>query len=91
VKCRLITGKTHQIRSQLLHLGHPIIGDIKYCSDSSRKTTKDLSVKRQMLHCYRVTIPTDFDTITVTSSPAADMKKLLRKLGFRNYDNLQEL
>ena len=31
VKCNPITGRTHQIRVHLLKLGHPILGDYKYC------------------------------------------------------------
>ena len=30
VQVHLVTGKKHQIRAQLSHLGHPIVGDVKY-------------------------------------------------------------
>jgi len=92
VKCRLITGKTHQIRSQLAFLGHPIMGDVKYCSPSSKETTRKLNIRRQMLHCCNVTVPTDFDTIKVYSSPTEDMWKVIGKLGFEiNKEDLQEI
>jgi 23S rRNA pseudouridine1911/1915/1917 synthase len=46
VLCRLLTGRTHQIRVHLLHLGHPILGDSIY----SRRATAD----RLMLHAWRL-------------------------------------
>lgn len=39
------TGRTHQIRVHLSHIGHPILGDIKYGKQSEK-----LDVKRFMLH-----------------------------------------
>ncbi|MBE6037785.1 MAG: RluA family pseudouridine synthase [Anaerofustis stercorihominis] len=92
LKCRLITGKTHQLRAQLEHIGHPIIGDIKYANTASKTKTRQMSVKRQMLHCYKVTIPTDFDTVKVYSAPSEDMLKVIKKLGFRfEKEDIQEI
>ena len=47
VECELFTGRTHQIRVHLSHLGHPILGDKLY-------NDKPDDVKRQMLHSYKV-------------------------------------
>lgn len=33
IECRLITGRKHQLRAQLAHLGHPIVGDKIYAND----------------------------------------------------------
>ncbi|MGR3951602.1 MAG: RluA family pseudouridine synthase [Chlamydia sp.] len=50
----LKTGRTHQIRVHLQHIGHPIIGDTVY--SVGVKNRKSLPVKRQMLHCHKITI-----------------------------------
>jgi len=46
VLCRLLTGRTHQIRVHLQHLGHPIVGDALY----NRRATAG----RLMLHAWRL-------------------------------------
>ena len=48
VECALHSGRTHQIRVHLHHLGHPVIGDKLY----GAKTSKDFP--RQMLHAWRL-------------------------------------
>ena len=45
------TGKTHQIRAHLAHIGHPIIGDGKYGSNS---VNKQFGFKYQQLHAYKL-------------------------------------
>lgn len=47
VRCVLHTGRTHQIRVHLAHLGHPILGDMLY---GRNQTIPGLEVPRQMLH-----------------------------------------
>lgn len=49
VECILITGKTHQIRAQLSHLNHSILGDGKYGRTEDNKKFKEST---QKLHCY---------------------------------------
>ncbi|MEX2454583.1 MAG: RluA family pseudouridine synthase [Rhodospirillaceae bacterium] len=57
--CRLATGRTHQIRVHLAHLGHPVIGDPVYGSGATRARRSGLSAEaltaaqslgRQALH-----------------------------------------
>jgi 23S rRNA pseudouridine1911/1915/1917 synthase len=48
LECRLHSGRTHQIRVHLQHLGHPILGDIVY---GGRKAGK---FPRQMLHAWKL-------------------------------------
>ncbi len=48
VECRLHSGRTHQIRVHLHHLGHPLLGDKLY----GPRITKDFP--RQMLHAWKL-------------------------------------
>lgn len=45
------TGKTHQIRAHLAHIGHPIIGDGKY---GINKINKEFNLKYQKLCSYKL-------------------------------------
>jgi len=53
VECLLHTGRTHQIRVHLSHLGHPIWGDLLY---SQRSPIDEFYPARQMLHAARIEI-----------------------------------
>ena len=50
VELKPITGRKHQIRKQLLEIGHPIIGDQKY----NLQKFKNSSNKNLMLHAYKI-------------------------------------
>lgn len=63
VKIKLITGRTHQIRVHMSHIGHPLLGDFLYGNDSC--------FHRQALHAHMINIP-EFSFISPLSD---DMKK----------------
>jgi 23S rRNA pseudouridine1911/1915/1917 synthase len=48
VQCTLHTGRTHQIRVHLKHLGHPLLGDALYAGRQAGK------YERQMLHAWKL-------------------------------------
>jgi len=50
VSCRLLTGRTHQIRVHMTFIGHPVIGDPLYGAGNRK-----LYDNGQLLHAYRLT------------------------------------
>ena len=69
----LVTGRKHQIRAQMAHIGHPVLGDMKYGNGKS-----GIQAKRQMLHAYRLELPEEIlDGLTVFAPVPDDMKELV--------------
>lgn len=59
LKVTIKTGRRNQIRVQLKDIGHPIVGDSKYGH-------KDKSIKRMMLHAYKLEIINPLDNKVLT-------------------------
>ena len=53
LEVELVTGRTHQIRAHLAHIGHPILGDDKY---GDRQLNRALGVRRQQLWATSLTV-----------------------------------
>ncbi|HEX6160538.1 MAG TPA: RluA family pseudouridine synthase [Thermoanaerobaculia bacterium] len=85
VRCRLHTGRTHQIRVHLKHRGHPLVGDPLYTGAQWRgipdkRIQRLLSeFPRQALHAARITFPhpSSGEAMTFESPLAADVAELL--------------
>jgi 23S rRNA pseudouridine1911/1915/1917 synthase len=88
LRCRLRTGRTHQIRVHMKHLGHPIVGDPVYSGPQWRgipdkKIQRILSsLTRQALHAARITFPHPRDgRVMVIDAPLPeDMREILAAL-----------
>lgn len=57
VEAQIKTGRTHQIRVHLNHLGHPILGDEKYGDFALNKALVKDGLKRMFLHAWRLSFP----------------------------------
>jgi 23S rRNA pseudouridine1911/1915/1917 synthase len=72
LRCRLVTGRTHQIRVHLAAKGWPIVGDAVYGAKSDQ-------IARQALHAWHLTFthPRSQQRIAVTAPLPADVAALL--------------
>jgi 23S rRNA pseudouridine1911/1915/1917 synthase len=52
LRCKLETGRTHQIRVHMQHIGHPLVGESIYAA--SRRSHLKISFPRQALHAERL-------------------------------------
>ncbi|HHC74033.1 MAG TPA: RluA family pseudouridine synthase [Thiothrix sp.] len=56
----ILTGRMHQIRTQLAHLNHPIIGDDRYGDFKQNRALQTLGIKRLFLHAEKMAFRLDF-------------------------------
>ena len=94
--CRLETGRTHQIRVHLEHLGHPLIGDPLYRRKLPPRGDDAASWKafdRQALHACRLSLdhPVTKRRLTWFQRPARDLERLMHGLGFGPLDVASEV
>ena len=77
IRCRLETGRTHQIRVHMAHIGHPILGDTVY----GRKKP-ELGQESQCLHAYSLCFqhPRTGQPVMVFADLPPYFKEVLEKL-----------
>jgi 23S rRNA pseudouridine1911/1915/1917 synthase len=88
VRCRLRTGRTHQIRVHMKHIGHPIVGDAVYSGPQWRgipdKRVQKMiaSLGRQALHAARIRFPhpRSGDIVTFEAPLPEDLRGLVAGL-----------
>ncbi len=77
VSCRLLTGRTHQIRVHMDYIGHPVIGDPLYGTGNRR-----IYDAGQLLHAYKLTFihPSSGKEMSFTAPLPEHFEKVLSSL-----------
>lgn len=80
VRVRIETGRTHQIRVHMAHLGHPVVGDAVY--GRARRHTLPEKPGRQMLHACRLAFnhPETGKRLSFEAPLFEDISRLLERL-----------
>ncbi|MEA5001294.1 MAG: RluA family pseudouridine synthase [Endomicrobiaceae bacterium] len=79
LEVHIITGRTHQIRSHMKYIGHPVVGDIDY---GGCEKLNNVQFTRQMLHSYRITFthPVKGKMMEFVADMPNDMKDLFKNI-----------
>ncbi|TMI09574.1 MAG: RluA family pseudouridine synthase [Betaproteobacteria bacterium] len=82
LEAELATGRTHQIRVHLTHLGFPLAGDDKYGDFAWNRALAKQSLKRMFLHAWRLSLPhpTEKRVLTVESPLPPDLAEFVARL-----------
>jgi 23S rRNA pseudouridine1911/1915/1917 synthase len=85
LECRLETGRTHQVRVHLHHLGHPIVGDPLYRPRATPAGA--VRAERQMLHAFRLAFdhPITGARVSFESPPPDDFQGAAAAGGIRYF------
>jgi 23S rRNA pseudouridine1911/1915/1917 synthase len=80
LRCRLETGRTHQIRVHMQHVGHPLVGDTVY--SAGRRGHHKIQFPRQALHAERLGLvhPVTHEAMQWESPLPPDFASLLNAL-----------
>ena len=78
VRCRLETGRTHQIRVHMAYIGHPLLGDFTYGAPSP-----DKGLEGQCLHARRLRFvhPTSGELVELETPLPDYFQEVLKRLG----------
>jgi 23S rRNA pseudouridine1911/1915/1917 synthase len=82
VECRLETGRTHQVRVHMAHIGHPLLGDPVYGQGRLAELCRRLGFQRQALHAAELKFehPITKEILTFESVAPPDIQELLSAL-----------
>lgn len=102
VRCKLETGRTHQIRAHFKYIGHPLFNDIRYGGDQILKGTTFTKYKQFIQNCFKIlprqalhaqtlgfTHPGSGKKILFQSEMPQDMSQLVKK--WENYNSQRNI
>lgn len=81
VEVEIKTGRTHQIRVHMAHIGHPVLGDCTY-GGAKLARIGELLIPRQMLHAESLSLlhPATGHPMTFSAPPPQDMAGVIERL-----------
>ena len=90
LEAELETGRTHQIRVHLAHLGHALAGDDKYGDFAWNRALAREGLKRMFLHARRLAFkhPASGERVEVEAKLPEDLSRFLRAVGDSDSDPL---
>ncbi len=82
LEAQLVTGRTHQLRVQLAHLGFPIVGDDKYGDFALNKSLVKKGLKRMFLHSAETNLrhPLSGEKLRLVAPLPVELQKFIEKL-----------
>ena len=82
LEAQLVTGRTHQLRVQLAHLGFPILGDDKYGDFALNKALAKQGLKRMFLHSAETKLkhPLSVEKMQLLAPLPIELEKFMSKL-----------
>lgn len=92
LEAQLETGRTHQIRVHLAHLGYPIAGDDKYGDFARNHVLVREGLKRMFLHAWRVRLshPVDGRELVIEAPLPVALRRFLRTLASKESQDYGE-
>ena len=88
MECHLYTGRTHQIREHMRHIGHPVVGDKLYGvgTRKGKARQRDLGLDRQFLHSFFIAFdhPVTQEHIVLSDVLPNELKETMASIAERS-------